>query len=85
MDPDGSNLTRLAEHGLSPSWSPDNRQIVLASNRDGKLQIYAMQADGSNLRRLTNNKAKDSAPAAAPGAKRSCLFPTARASTLRCS
>lgn len=66
MDPDGSNLTRLAEHGLSPSWSPDSKQIVFASNRDGKFQIYAMKADGSNQRRLTNNKAEDSAPAWAP-------------------
>ncbi|MGA7909132.1 MAG: hypothetical protein WCA16_17120 [Candidatus Sulfotelmatobacter sp.] len=66
MDPDGSNIKRLAEHGLSPSWSPDDRQIAFASNRDGKFQIYAMNSDGSNVRRLTKNKAEDSSPAWAP-------------------
>ncbi len=66
MDPDGSNLKKLAEHGLSATWSPDDRQIAFASNRDGRFQIYAMNSDGSNVRRLTNNKAEDSSPAWAP-------------------
>jgi Tol biopolymer transport system component len=66
MDPDGSNMKRIAEHGLSPSWSPDDKQMVFASNRDGKFQIYAMNSDGSNIRRLTNNKAEESAPAWSP-------------------
>jgi Tol biopolymer transport system component len=66
MDPDGSNMKRLAEHGLEATWSPDDKQIAFASDRDGKFQIYAMSADGSNLRRLTNNKAEDSSPAWAP-------------------
>ncbi|HEY1678742.1 MAG TPA: hypothetical protein VGG04_13595 [Candidatus Sulfotelmatobacter sp.] len=66
MDPDGSNLKRIVEHGLSPSWSPDDKQMVYASNRDGKFQIYAMNSDGTNIRRLTNNKAEESAPAWAP-------------------
>lgn len=66
MDTDGSNLKRIVEHGLSPSWSPDDKQMVYASNRDGKFQIYAMNSDGTNVRRLTNNKAEESAPAWAP-------------------
>ena len=41
---------RIVEHGLSPSWSPDDRQMAFASNRDGKFQIYAMNSDGSNVR-----------------------------------
>lgn len=66
MDPDGSNMKRLAEHGLTSTWSPDDKQIAFASNREGKFQIYVMNADGSNPRRLTNNKAEDSSPAWAP-------------------
>jgi dipeptidyl aminopeptidase/acylaminoacyl peptidase len=66
MDPDGSNMKRLAEHGMEATWSPDDKQIAFASNRDGKFQIYVMSADGSNPRRLTNNKAEDSSPAWAP-------------------
>jgi Tol biopolymer transport system component len=66
MNPDGTNMKRIAEHGLSPSWSPDDKQMVFASNHDGKFQIYAMNSDGSNVRRLTNNRAEESAPAWSP-------------------
>lgn len=67
MDPDGGNMKRLVEHGMSPTWSPDDRQIAFASNRDGgKFQIYAMNSDGSSPRRLTNDKGEDSAPSWSP-------------------
>jgi Tol biopolymer transport system component len=66
MDPDGGNLKKLTEHALSPTWSPDNRQIAFASDRVGKFQIYAMNSDGSNVRRLTDDNGEDSSPAWAP-------------------
>jgi Tol biopolymer transport system component len=66
MDPDGSNMKRIVEHGLSPSWSPDDKQMAFASNRDGKFQIYAMNSDGSGVRRLSSNRAEESAPAWSP-------------------
>lgn len=66
MDADGANLKKLTDHALSPSWSPDDRQIAFASNRAGKFQIFAMNSDGSNVRRLTEDKGEDSAPAWAP-------------------
>ena len=66
MDPDGSNQKRLTDHGLDPTWSPDGRRIAFASKRDGIFQIYAMNADGSNVRRLTKHNAEDSNPAWAP-------------------
>lgn len=47
----GSGLTKLTSNsGLNgfPSWSPDGRQIVFSSNRDGMHKIYVMNADGSN-------------------------------------
>src|SRR5712671_972393 len=34
MDSDGSNPKRLVDHGLDPSWSPDDRQIAFASHRE---------------------------------------------------
>lgn len=39
-----------------PAWSPDGRHLVFASDRGsaaGATDLYVMQADGSDLRRLT--------------------------------
>lgn len=66
MDADGSNPKKLTDHGLDPTWSPDGRQIAFASRHDGIFQIYAMNSDGSNVRRLTKGKSEDSNPAWAP-------------------
>jgi TolB protein len=49
-----------------PAWSPDGRRIAFVSNRDGNDEIYVMNADGSNVQRLTNNQAIDSSPAWSP-------------------
>jgi Tol biopolymer transport system component len=39
------------------SWSPDGSRIVFTSHRDSNVstEIYVMNADGSNQRRLTND------------------------------
>ena len=37
-------------------------QIAFSSNRDGNTEIYVMDADGKNQRRLTNNPASDHSP-----------------------
>jgi tol-pal system beta propeller repeat protein TolB len=67
--PDGSNLesagkwiTQSPAEDTEPAWSPDGKRIAFASLRDGNKEIYVMNTDGSNLRRLTNDPASDSSP-----------------------
>ncbi len=47
-------------------WAPDGTKVAFASNRDGKLGIYVMDADGGNVRRLTYNSADNFAPSWSP-------------------
>jgi len=67
MSSDGSNqmgLTSGANNDdVQPSWSPDGTKLAYASNRDGTWQIYVMNADGSNQRRLSSSNFNDKHPA----------------------
>jgi TolB protein len=46
----------------APAWSPDGKQLAAVLTRDGTSQIYLMNADGGNLRRLTTSGAIDTEP-----------------------
>lgn len=61
MNPEGSNVRQLTHVGRSEvasidaEWSPDRKQIVFSSNRTGPWDdLYLMDADGRNVRQLTN-------------------------------
>ncbi|MCD6456500.1 MAG: PD40 domain-containing protein [Methanophagales archaeon] len=45
-----------------PACSPDGKKIAFVSNRDGDNEIYVMDADGTNVRQLTNNTADEWGP-----------------------
>lgn len=65
MNADGTGVQRLTNNTSeewSPAWSPDGRELVFQSNRDGDQEIFIMNADGTNVRQLTSNGAADSAP-----------------------
>ena len=56
MNPDGSELRQLtsgASRNIDPAWSPDGYHIAFSSNRTGNYELYIMDADGSNVRRVT--------------------------------
>jgi Tol biopolymer transport system component len=58
MDADGSNVMRLTStdswNDRAPDWSPDGTRIAFISNRvAGVMQIFVMNADGTNQRQLT--------------------------------
>lgn len=55
--PTGDDLQELTgddgNNGF-PIYSPDGKQIVFRSGRDGQKNLYIMNRDGSDVRRLTN-------------------------------
>jgi TolB protein len=50
----------------APAWSPDGRQLAVVLSKDGGSQIYLMNADGANVRRLTYSGAIDTEPFFSP-------------------
>lgn len=79
MNADGSNVHQLTDHPEPdnwPAWSPDGTRIAFTSLRDwtnetdymNGMEIYVMNADGSNVVRLTDNTFQDTSPEWFPNA-----------------
>jgi len=51
-------------------WSPDNKRIAFTSDRDGNTELYVMDSNGKNERRLTNTRAIERSGVWAPDGKR---------------
>lgn len=47
---------------MEPAWSPDGSMIAFSSDRAGNWEIYTMNADGSDLFRVTYDSEWDGAP-----------------------
>ena len=87
MDTDGGNQLRLTRNNALDStaaWSPDGNLIAFASNRDTgypynpyNLDIYVMNADGSNVRRIVDDPEYDVGPQWSPDGRK-ILFMTGR-------
>jgi len=59
---DGSNFRRLTNNTVLdtyPCWSPDNSKIVFLSWRDTTMDIYTMNADGSDVKKLYDSGGHD--------------------------
>jgi len=71
MDADGKNEKQLTNAGYHPAWSSDVRQIAFCRYTDdaGKSDIYIMNADGSNMKRLTEGPETDVHPTWSPDGK----------------
>ncbi len=73
MGADGEDQRNLTNHGAKdrrPDWSPDRMRIAFESNREGgwefdfwgNMDVYVMNADGTNPINLTNHPALDGYP-----------------------
>lgn len=78
----GDALVDLSDNDVmdqAPKFSPNGREIAFSSDRDADrsvgvleraFEVYVMNEDGSEVRRLTNNPAWDGAPAWSPNGRR---------------
>lgn len=48
-------LTRLGAN-IDPKWSPSGKEIAFASTREGRWDIYIMDSDGNNQKRVVHTK-----------------------------
>ncbi len=54
-----------------PAWSPDGKQLLFAADhRTGGVEVFVMEADGSNPKNLTNHPNWDSDAAWSPDGKK---------------
>jgi Tol biopolymer transport system component len=82
MNADGSDQGRLSDESgdtstpagttfqIDPDVSPDGSRIAFASARSGSLDVYVMDIDGSDTRRLTTTRGNQSQPTWSPDGSR---------------
>jgi len=62
-------LTTGPGYNAEATLSADGKKIVFTSSRDGDLEIYTMNADGSGVKRLTHQLGYDGGPFFSPDGK----------------
>jgi TolB protein len=57
---DGSERVQLTQAGLTanddPQWSPDGTKLLFSTSRNGRPQLWMMNADGSDEHLITDNR-----------------------------
>jgi len=55
MDRNGDNASNIPGiTGWDPTWSPDGKYILFASDMDGTVQLYTIRKNGNELRKVSN-------------------------------
>jgi TolB protein len=77
MDRDGRNLTQVTRLGganFAPSWHPDGKRLIFASNihdpKGRNFDLYLINVDGTGLERVTYNETFDGFPMFSPDGKK---------------
>lgn len=60
----GSRVKVISRDGINgaPSWSPDGQRLALTLSFEGSADIYVLQIDSAQLRRVTDSDAIDTEP-----------------------
>ncbi|MDZ7682278.1 MAG: DPP IV N-terminal domain-containing protein [Fodinibius sp.] len=71
MNTDGSNVQRLTQlsnlYSIYASWSPDDSKLTFSAfGSSGYENIYTINADGTNMKLLTDDKGNDTLPSWSP-------------------
>lgn len=77
INADGSGLVTLIADGTAPAPSPDGALIAFEREVDGNRELFVMQADGANVRRLTTERGGNFDPSWSPDG-RSLVFESRR-------
>jgi len=70
ISPDGTDIRATSSENQTsdglPAWSPDGSRMTFTSNRSGNYEIWSMNADGSDRRKLTSRPGWDGLPRWSP-------------------
>jgi len=55
MDRNGENVNNVPRaEGWDPTWAPDGKHILFASDKDGTVQLYTIEVNGDQLHKVSN-------------------------------
>jgi TolB protein len=66
-------VARYGGSNISPAASPDGSKVAMILDKDGWVDLYVADADGSNLKRLTKSPEDESSPCWSPDGKWICF------------
>jgi TolB protein len=66
-------IARFGGSNISPAPSPDGSKVAMILDKDGWVDLYVADADGSNLKRLTKSPEDESSPCWSPDGKWICF------------
>jgi TolB protein len=66
-------FARFGGSNLSPAASPGGSKVAMILSKDGWVDLYASNADGSDLKRLTRSRQDESSPCWSPDGNTICF------------